>query len=142
VFIGTTNRDTYLRDETGGRRYWPVKVGAIDIDALICDRDQIFAEAVVMYRNNSTWWPDKDFERQHIMPEQAERYEGDAWEDVITTYLDAVSKVTIGQVARNCLGIETGRISTSDQRRIAAVLEQCGWRRIPKDWKGNRWWSK
>jgi hypothetical protein len=29
------------------------------------------------------WWPDKDFEREYIMPEQAARYEADAWEETI-----------------------------------------------------------
>ena len=142
VFIGTTNRDTYLRDETGGRRFWPVKAGIIDVDALARDRDQLFAEAVACFHKDKRWWPDKDFEREHIMPQQAERYEADAWEDHISDYLETMEKVTVGQVARGALGIETQRIGTAEQRRIAAVLEQLGWKRLPKDWKGKRWWSK
>jgi predicted P-loop ATPase len=135
VFIGTTNRDCYLRDETGGRRFWPIKVGRIDVDALTRDRDQIFAEAVQAYRQKAVWWPDKDFEREHIVPEQAARYEGDAWEEDISAYLATKTRVTIGEVAHNALFIEKPRIGTADQRRIAAALEQIGWRRERTDGK-------
>jgi predicted P-loop ATPase len=142
IFVGTTNRDTYLRDETGGRRFWPIKGGRIDIGALIRDRDQLFAEAVARYREGVPWWPDNDFERQHIMSEQAERYEADTWEETIGAFIEVRTKVTIGEVAREALRIDTARIGTADQRRVAAALEQLGWKRLPKDWKGNRWWTK
>jgi predicted P-loop ATPase len=144
VFIGTTNRDTYLRDETGGRRFWPVKVGSIDIDALERDRDQLFAEAVAMYRRKAVWWPDKDFERERIMPEQSARYESDTWEENIASYLRSQNRVTVGQVAREALFIETPRITRTDQNRIIAALERLGWRREradgKTDWQGKRWW--
>jgi predicted P-loop ATPase len=143
VFIGTTNRAEYLRDETGGRRFWPFRAGTIDIDALAADRDQLFAEAMAAYAAGAHWWPDRAFEKEHVVAEQAARYESDAWQETIAQYLDNVfeKKVTVGQVARQALNIETPRIGTADQRRIAAALERLGWKRQPKDWQGTRWWS-
>ena len=142
VFIGTTNKRAYLRDETGGRRFWPVKVGEVDIDGLAAERDQLFAEAVVAFEAGEAWWPDREFEREHMLPEQAARYEADAWEDNIRDYLDTHAKVTIGQVAREALHIDTARIGTAEQRRIAAVLESLRWERGKRDHNGTRWWVK
>jgi predicted P-loop ATPase len=141
VFIGTTNRDTYLRDETGGRRFWPVKAGTIDVGALELDRDQLFAEAVTLFRAGKPWWPSRIFEQGHIVEEQAARYESDAWEELIRGYLRGKDKVTVGDVAKDALFIETPRIGTADQRRIAAALEVLKWRRLPKDRNGTRWWA-
>jgi predicted P-loop ATPase len=141
VFIGTTNREAYLRDETGGRRFWPIKTGEIDVRALATDRDQLFAEAVAQFRVGKRWWPDRKFEQEHIVAEQASRYEGDAWEDPIQDYIRNRERVTVGQVARDALSIETPRVSTADQRRIAAALELFGWCRATRQ-AGARWWKK
>lgn len=52
IFIGSTNDDTYLKDETGGRRYWPVRcnVDEIDTEKLASEVDQLWAEAVISYQ--------------------------------------------------------------------------------------------
>jgi predicted P-loop ATPase len=147
VFVGTTNRDQYLRDESGGRRFWPVKAGTINIEKLAADRDQLFAEAVESFRAGATWWPDKKFEQEHIMPQQAARYEEDVWEENIGQYLKGESPniniVTVGQIARQVLGIETGRIGTAEQRRVAAALERLGWKRGKREaGTGKRLWVR
>src|SRR6516165_9335971 len=142
VFIGTTNKETYLRDETGGRRFWPVKCGTINVAALEEDRDQLFAEAVVLYRRGEAWWPDPKFETEHIAPQQAARYEGDAWEEDIVRHLSCLTerRITVNQIAKDALHIETPRIGTSEQRRIASILTAIGWARGDRGNKGERYW--
>src|SRR5262249_7095507 len=140
IFIGTTNNNTYLRDETGGRRFWPVKTGNVDIAALEQDRDRFFAEAVHRYKRGVEWWPDKAFERKHIMPEQEARFEGDAWEQPIAEYLEDVERTTVLQVAKSALGFATDRLKTTDQRRITAIMTVLGWE--GKRDARKRWWAR
>lgn len=55
IFIGSTNDAKYLRDETGGRRFWPIECllpddENIDIEGLREEVSQLWAEAVHLYR--------------------------------------------------------------------------------------------
>jgi predicted P-loop ATPase len=145
VFIGTTNAAVYLRDPSSGRRFWPVTVGEIDIEALTRNRDQLFAEAVHLYVKLVPWWPEPRFEREHMQPEQGARYEADAWEETIGKWLTTPEKcsiskadpfttvemerveITISEVAEKALGLGLAVLGTSQQRRISACLERLGW---------------
>src|SRR5262249_38526118 len=135
----------YLRDETGNRRYWPVKTTTIDLAALKQDRDQLFAEAVALLEQGVQWWPSKKFEDAHIKPEQDERFEADPWEDPIAEYLSRLQppfRVTVSQVAKFGVGFPSdSRIGGFDARRIRAILENEGWKQQPRQANG-RWWIK
>lgn len=52
IFIGSTNDKEYLKDDTGGRRFWPMLCTAaeIDIAGLEANVDQLWAEALVLYK--------------------------------------------------------------------------------------------
>lgn len=138
VFIGTTNKSAYLRDETGGRRFWPVKVGEIDADALAHDRDQLLAEAVHLYRAGVQWWPTADFEAEHIQPQQEARYEVDAWEDTVAAYLRTVPRTTVMEVGTEALGLDRGKVGRAEQNRIVKILDRLKWAKGTRGPKGER----
>jgi len=139
AFIGTTNLSEYLRDETGGRRFWPVAVGAIDLGRIRDCREQLFAEAMAAYRSGEHWWPSRAFEAKWIAPAQEERRTSDAWEEPIAAWLTGKDRVTLFQVARNCLLFENDRdIKQADQIRIRACLHALGWRRGQRT-GGQKW---
>lgn len=127
LFMGTTNDDTYLKDETGNRRYWPVKCGAIDIDGLRGAVDQMLGEAVAEYRRGQPWWVEPDLERQLFLPVQAERLWVDAWEPKVRDYLAARSTVTLLEVAEGGLILEAARFGVGEQRRLAGLMRHLGW---------------
>jgi predicted P-loop ATPase len=87
VFAGSVNPDTYLRDETGNRRFWPVRCGRIDLNALACDRDQLWAEAVARYRDGAIWWLNEPELIASANAEQDQRYQADAWDARIDRWL-------------------------------------------------------
>jgi hypothetical protein len=145
LFIGTTNRKVYLQDPTGGRRFWPVVTSEIDIGALVDQRDLLFPEALVRYRRGEAWWPDAQFEAEHITSEQEQRFESDAWEQPIAEHIakNALARTTIFDLARSALDYEVQRIGSADQRRIMAILESLGWQRGKREaGTGKRWWVR
>ena len=88
VFAATSNDTTPLTDETGGRRYWSVTCGKIDIEALRRDRDELWAEALVQYRAGETWHVDFEEFGAALTEEQESRYRGGAYDDLILPWLE------------------------------------------------------
>ena len=100
VFAGTVNPDTYLRDETGNRRFWPLRCGTIDIAVLARDRDQLWAEAVHRFRAGAIWWIEDPALLAEAREEQDRRYQSDAWDDLIEHWLTHEIRHRLGRLPR------------------------------------------
>jgi putative DNA primase/helicase len=148
------NPDTYLRDETGNRRFWPVRCGSINLDGLSHDRDQLWAEAVGRYREGTIWWLDDPELIGLAKAEQNERYRADAWDAWIDRWLvnerhrvnhgygnyddwreqeveraNPLTDVSVGEILEGALGIEAARWTKADQMRVGAYLKTREWQR-------------
>lgn len=142
VIIGTTNEKEYLRDSTGARRFWPVEVlgladGMVDVAGIIRDRNQIFAEAVMLWNRRPT-------DEALILPasveaaavaEQEQRYEEDSWEAAVEAALENEEKglkgkpfLTTGEILYHALHMSYGEQTRTDRQRLAAVMARLGWR--------------
>ena len=133
VLIGTTNSDTYLRDHTGNRRFWPVRCGKVDLEALKRDRDQLWAEALSAYQGDEQWWLEGE-EAVLAREEQAERFEHDMWQDTVNEWLDNTTKprVTALDIMENCLKLEPSQQTVVTGRRISQIMAQAEWSRAEK----------
>ena len=139
LFIGTTNEESYIKDQTGGRRYWPVKCLSIDVEGLAGVRDQLFAEALIRFRMGDRWWPTAADEARFFKPQQERREEDDPWVPPVATWQQGFpsDKVTVSQVARECLGFDgNSRIDPRVQQRIAKILKRLGWAQLPRTMHG------
>lgn len=125
VFIGSTNRTDYLRDDTGNRRFWPVAVGTIDTAALAKDRDQLWGEAVVALRNGATWWLSAAVEKI-AQAEQKDRLLEDPWNSVVLEHVAGKDEACVPQILADML-IETGRRDRMMGNRVTSILMQNGW---------------
>lgn len=142
VFMGTTNQELYLKDETGGRRFWPVKCGTIDLDALKRDRNQLLAEAFHCFGQGWNWWPDRHFEQTYIKPEQTKRQEFDEWQNIIKDNFSAIikkEKTTVKEIYQVVLAMGVNKLpSAVEASRISKILKGLGGT-YHRDGKGRYW---
>jgi predicted P-loop ATPase len=159
VFAGSVNDATPFTDETGNRRFWPVRCGLIDIAALSRDRDQLWAEALTLFRDGEHWWLDTDELNRLASDEQEARYEAGVWDEVILAWLENPvqrneynhnlkcetgvepfnsdrNAVTITDVLIHAVGEMIGHCTQGDRNTAARCLVHAGWKEKRKRVKG------
>ena len=127
IFVGTTNQESYLKDPTGARRFWPVTIQLCDIEYTRQHREQLLAEAVHRFKSGLPF---------HIVPkeqaelEQAARYEQDEWIDEIEHYLSKNQFLSFSSldIWTGCFLSDVVKFTRFEQMRIANCLRVLGYK--------------
>lgn len=141
-FAGTTNRDDWVADDTGARRFWPIACADINVDYLRQVRDQLFAEAVARFHRvplgtlpgdrvaaAADWWSvDPDLAKAEVEA----RRDDDVWTEAVLGFARTLPWVRVADVMQQALGIAVERHARTDQMRVASILRIAGF------WRGQR----
>jgi predicted P-loop ATPase len=149
VFIGTTNSKEFLTDSTGNRRWLPMTTGKIDREAIDRDRDQLWAEAAVIYKQRGICWQDAERLARDIHEEYTP--EDDTWADAVRDYISKpimytnghsqaknTDLITTRNLLQNAVNVDTAYQTKSAQMRMATVLASLGYTKERKKLGGKR----
>lgn len=127
VFIGTTNEEEYLKDATGGRRFWPVMCGEMNLDGLRDSLEQMFAEALADYRAGERCWPSAAEQDALFTPEQALRGMPEPYEDILYQWLDKqLSPFSMADAALDGLKLTPDKLTPALVTRLGIALRKLG----------------
>lgn len=130
VFAGTVNDRQYLKDETGNRRFWPVRVGpSIDLAAIRAERAQLWAEAVQLYRGGASWWLNSRELVGLAQDEQEARCSVDPWVEKVTEFVADKGEVTVAQVLTQGVSKRLAECTRADEMRVAKIMQALFWER-------------
>lgn len=124
VMIGSTNKDDWNRDDTGARRFWPIKTRGVNLRLLIEQRAQLFAEAAARYRAGEKWWLVPE---DAAKAEQESRFDSHPWIELISEYLIGRHEVTTNQIMQGPLGMEARELNKRAEMDVAGCLRYLGW---------------
>lgn len=135
VVIGTTNSERYLRDLTGNRRFWPVRVEGFDLEALGRDRDQIWAEAAAREAEGASIRLDPSLYAAAGVEQEARRVE-DPFVALLAAALgDRTGKVRAADVWK-LLGIPAGQQTQEQNARLGDAMRELEWERTRRRFGG------
>jgi putative DNA primase/helicase len=138
VFCGTTNKAEFITDETGSRRYWPIQVGKIDTDWIEHNRSQLWAEAVVAYKNGERWYLENEVQSE-LDTQSSDFRQFDPWQEIIERYVRANGiNCSTTDLMEQALKLEKYQMTRASEMRVGDIMRQLGYERVRRRVFGDR----